>query len=437
MMVSLPYAPQNTYGTPNELKHLINTAHQKGLMVFLDVVYNHFGPAGNYLHLYAESFFTDHYKTPWGSAINVEASQPVRDFFVDNALFWLNEYNFDGLRFDAVHAISDSSDKHFLYELAETVRQQLPQDRHIHLVLENDKNQARYLAYDVHQKPTHFTAQWNDDIHHCFHTLLTGEEGGYYSDYSVNKLDRLGQCLAQGFNYQGEASHHRGGEARGEPSHHLPPQAFVAFIQNHDQIGNRAFGERLASLTSKEKLTLASTILLLSPQPPLLFMGEEWGTENPFLYFCDFDGELAHAVREGRRKEFESFPAFASPEARAKIPDPNAEDTFAASCLKWDELKESPHNARGTYTARMLELRKEYIWPLLKTRWIKNSFKTSEAGLLQVRWDFEEAYLILFANFSDHALEIDIAAQDTHMWGALGKSLPAWKTSWFVGPQHV
>ena len=392
----LPYAPDHTYGTPDELKQLINAAHQKGLMVFLDVVYNHFGPSGNYLHLYASSFFTDNYKTPWGSAINVEGSEQVRDYFIENALYWLNEYNFDGLRFDAVHAINDTSHTHFLTQLAKTVHARLTGDRHIHLIVENDKNESHYLEYNQAQKPRLFNAQWNDDVHHCMHTLLTGEDDGYYRDYQNQSLHCLGRALAEGFTYQGEASVHRNGEKRGEPSTHLPPQSFVAFLQNHDQVGNRAMGDRLVTLTSKEQLILASTILLLGPQVPLIFMGEEWQSTQPWLYFCDFDGELGDAVREGRRKEFATFPEFKHPAARSKIPDPNAEQTFYASRLDWGQLNDDGQKAHITFTAKMLELRQQHIWPLLKSRWIKNSYgATPQTGFLKIEWEFERATLIL------------------------------------------
>ncbi len=308
----LPFAPDSAYGTPEDLRRLIDEAHGLGLMVFLDVVYNHFGPEGNYLHLYAPRFFTEAHQTPWGAAIDFSVPQ-VREFFIANAVYWLREYRFDGLRLDAVHAIQDDGPVHILEELAQTVARVLPQDRHVHLVLENDANQARFLAREGAGNPKYYGAQWNDDIHHVYHVLGTGETQGYYADYADNVLDRLGRCLAQGFAYQGEPSPHREGEARGEPSAHLPPEAFVAFIQNHDQIGNRALGERLTRLAPEEKRTALTAMYLLSPQIPMLYMGEEWASEQPFPFFCDFQGDLAEAVREGRRKEFAAFPEFADP----------------------------------------------------------------------------------------------------------------------------
>ncbi|HEX2725573.1 MAG TPA: malto-oligosyltrehalose trehalohydrolase, partial [Beijerinckiaceae bacterium] len=273
----LPFAPDASYGTPDDLKALVDRAHALGLMIFIDVVYNHFGPAGNYLHSYAGSFFTERHQTPWGAGINFDgaASRPVRDFFIHNALYWLQEFHVDGLRFDAVHAILDDSEHHVLAEIAEHARAALP-GREVHLVLENDANQARFLRREPDGHPALYTAQWNDDLHHCWHTLLTGEDDGYYVDYADEPVRRLGRCLAEGFAYQGEPSAHRNGEARGEPSAHLPPAAFVSFLQNHDQIGNRALGERISHLAPPERLALARAGVLLAPHVPMLYMGEEW-----------------------------------------------------------------------------------------------------------------------------------------------------------------
>ncbi len=314
----LPYAPQSSYGTPEQLKHLIDCAHGHGLMVILDVVYNHFGPDGNYLGRYAKGFFRHDQKTPWGDAIDFRRPQ-VRDFFIDNALMWLLEYRFDGLRFDAVHAIEDPD---FLKQMAARIRQQVDPSRHVWLTLENELNQAHLLeeGYD---------AQWNDDGHNALHVLLTGETEAYYGDFAENPTAKLARCLSEGFIYQGERNRH--GEPRGEPSAHLPPNAFVLFLQNHDQIGNRAFGERLSSLCSTEALRAATTLLLLSPMVPLLFMGDEGAAREPFLFFTSHHGELAEAVREGRRGEFAAFAAFTDAQQRARIPDPNAASTFDAS----------------------------------------------------------------------------------------------------------
>ena len=316
----LPYAPDSAYGRPEELKTLIDAAHGLGLMVFLDVVYNHFGPDGNYLHRYARSFFREGTHTPWGPAIDFERSE-VSDFFIDNAVYWINEYRLDGLRFDAVHAIDNHT---WLRELSDHIRAKVQHGRHVHLVLENEHNSASLLD-------THFDAQWNDDAHNTLHVLLTGETEGYYYAYKDQPIQRLARVLSEGFAYQGDPSPIHDGAPRGEASQHLSPTSFVMFLQNHDQIGNRAFGERLRKLTSDDALRAATGLLLLSPHIPMLFMDEEYGSTQPFLFFTDYTGELADAVREGRRREFARFSAFSDEKRRAQIPDPNDVQTFAAS----------------------------------------------------------------------------------------------------------
>ncbi|MBJ7265030.1 MAG: malto-oligosyltrehalose trehalohydrolase, partial [Burkholderiaceae bacterium] len=260
----LPYAPDTAYGTPDELRHLIDTAHGLDMMVFLDVVYNHFGPDGNYLNAYAADFFDPKKQTPWGPAIDFSQSA-VRRYFAENALYWLSEYRFDGLRLDAVHAISDPG---WLPEMAAYVRANVAPDRHVHLVLENEDNIASHLTRG-------FDAQWNDDAHHVLHYLLTGETRAYYADFSKHASQRLARSLSEGFVYQGDPSSLRGGALRGESSAHLPPSAFVLFLQNHDQVGNRAFGERLLKLVANrpDALRAAVALQLLAPHIPLLFMG--------------------------------------------------------------------------------------------------------------------------------------------------------------------
>ncbi|PWC39204.1 malto-oligosyltrehalose trehalohydrolase [Azospirillum sp. TSO35-2] len=362
----LPYAPDSAYGRPEDLKTLVQEAHARGLMVFLDVVYNHFGPEGNYLHAFADRFFTDRHKTPWGAAINVdgEASGPVRDFFIHNALYWLEEYHLDGLRFDAVHAIIDDSAHHVLEELAERVHSHFQNQRHVHLVLENDANQARFLARHREGDPRWHTAQWNDDLHHCLHAAATGEDGGYYVDYAHDP-EKLGRALAEGLAFQGDPSAYRDGERRGEPSAHLPPTAFVTFLQNHDQIGNRAMGERIAQIAKPGAVRAATILYLLGPGIPMLFMGEEWASAKPFPFFCDFGEELAEAVRKGRAEEFAKFPEFQNPEARARIPDPTAPETAASATLDWDARDQPEHAGWLDWYRRALALRRAEIVPRL------------------------------------------------------------------------
>ncbi len=367
----LPFAPCASYGLPDDLKRLIDEAHGLGMMVFLDVVYNHFGPDGNYLHLYADAFFDAGRDTPWGPAIDF-SRRPVREFFIQNALYWLEEFRFDGLRLDAVHAIHDHSAEHFLWELCRRVDDRFQGRRHVHLVLENADNEAHYLN-PVKGKgggataggTLGYTAQWNDDIHHAFHVALTGEAEGYYGDYADHPTALLVRCLAQGFGYQGEYSAFQG-SPRGTPSGYLPPSAFVTFLQNHDQIGNRAMGERIVHLAEPEAVWAAMAIVLLAPMPPLLFMGDEWGAEEPFLFFCDFHDGLADAVREGRRGEFASFSAFSDPSVRERIPDPNDPKTFARSVLDWSRRSEEGHKERLDLVRRLLTLRHGHITPRLE-----------------------------------------------------------------------
>jgi maltooligosyltrehalose trehalohydrolase len=342
----LPYAPDTTYGSPDDLKELIDAAHGLGMMMFLDVVYNHFGPDGNYLHAYAPQFFRDDVNTPWGPAIDFRRPE-VRDYFTGNVLMWLNDYRFDGLRFDAVHAIQEQD---WITEMAAAVRATVPPDRHVHLVLEHH-NAASLIRNAV-------DAQWNDDGHNVLHVLLTDEDGGYYADYAADPAAKLARVLAEGWVYQGERSAYLNAP-RGEPGADLPPYAHVLFLQNHDQIGNRALGERLTTLTSPAALEAAIVLQMLCPQIPLLFMGEETASTTPFLFFTDHHAELADAVREGRRQEFAGFAAFADPEKRERIPDPNAVETFTVS------LPQPGSPERFAFYRELIALRMEEIVPRL------------------------------------------------------------------------
>ncbi len=399
----LPFAPDAAYGTPDELKALIAAAHARGLMVLLDVVYNHFGPEGNYLHVYAQDFFNPRHQTPWGAAVNFdgERARTVRDFFVHNALYWIEEFHFDGLRLDAVHAIADDSRPDIVEEIAATVRAGPGRDRHVHIVLENDHNQARYLRRDGAQCPALATAQWNDDIHHALHVLAVGETDGYYADYAERPLHQLGRCLAEGFAYQGDPSPYRGGQLRGEPSAHLPATAFVVFTQTHDQVGNRAFGERIAALADPPVLRAAIACTLLSPAPPMLFMGEEFAASSPFLFFCDFGPDLAAAVTRGRREEFGRFARFRDPAVQASIPDPNAPATFARSKLDWTERDRGTHREWLEFYRRCLRVRRERIVPHLAGMAPGGDFQADDDGLLAVRWRLAGGMdLQLVANFA-------------------------------------
>jgi malto-oligosyltrehalose trehalohydrolase len=330
------------------LKALVDVAHGLGLMVFLDVVYNHFGPEGSFLPHYAPHFFQASVPTAWGPAIDFRRPQ-VRRFFTENALYWLDEFRFDGLRFDAVHAITHPD---WLDETATEIRARLQPSRFVHLVLENDENVAS------HMRDGFFDAQWNDDAHHVLHVLLTGETSGYYAAYADKTAERLARCLSEGFVYQGEPIATREGKPRGSPSGDLPPSAFVLFLQNHDQIGNRAFGERLTRLADRSALEAAIALQLLCPQAPLIFMGEEEASRSPFLFFAQHGEEVAQAVREGRKKEFEDIAS-----AVGELPDPNDRTTFERSIPCGDP---DLATARSTLYRMLLALRREHISPALK-----------------------------------------------------------------------
>jgi maltooligosyltrehalose trehalohydrolase len=376
----LPYAPDAAYGTPDELKSLIDTAHGLGLQVFLDVVYNHFGPDGNYLSLYAASFFRADKHTPWGNAIDFRRPQ-VQDFFIGNALYWLQTYRFDGLRFDAVHAIEDSQ---FLLQMAAKIRTALP-DRHIHLVLENENNDSALLG------GAKYDAQWADDFHHCAHVLLTRESEGYYEDFQ-HPAQQLARCLAEGFAYQGEISPHLK-HPRGTPSAKLAPTCFVICLQNHDQIGNRALGERLRTLAHPDALRAAIALLLFTPQIPMLFMGEEFGETRPFLFFTDHHDELRKMVTEGRRKEFAHFAAFSDPATRDNIPDPNAWETFEAS------IPQVTENAWTELYKTCLAIRHQHIIPRMSGAVSLGTVALS-AHAVRAAWRMSDgAVLTLAANF--------------------------------------
>jgi maltooligosyltrehalose trehalohydrolase len=427
----LLYAPQPDYGRPDDLKHFVQAAHERGLMVLIDVVYNHFGPEGNYLHRYAEDFFTSAHHTPWGSAINF-AHPIVRQFFIQNALYWLNEYRFDGLRVDAVHAMFDQDDTHFIDELVDSVQRGPGTERHVHVVLENHHNEARRLG----RKGCSMVAQWNDDFHHSMHILLTGESDGYYRNYADRPLEHLGRVLAEGFAYQGEV-YQTDGHARGEPSAALSPTAFVSFIQNHDQIGNRAFGERLTRLAPPERLRAGLAVLLLAPQIPMLFMGEEYGAVQPFLYFCDYQGDLAKAISEGRRNEFASFGAFTDERRREQIPDPNAEQTYLASQLDAEDQAEAPHRAWLAYTQELLTTRAEKLVPLIPEIIPAAARYEVRDSVLTVSWPVSRGrVLVMQANFGDPSNPVPRAGElwySTAGAAARGDALGPWEVRLSLG----
>jgi maltooligosyltrehalose trehalohydrolase len=346
-----PFAVQNSYGGPDGLKRLVNECHKKGLAIILDVVYNHLGPEGNYLWDFGP-YFTDKYKTPWGMAVNFDNaySNEVRNFFIENALHWFRNYHIDALRLDAIHGISDLSARPFLQELAERVEElSLKEGRKFYLIAESDLNDSRVIrprelgGYNI-------DAQWCDDFHHSLHTLLTGENQGYYMDFG--KIEHLVKSLREGYVYSGQYSEYRK-RSHGNSSKDRPAAQFIVFSQNHDQVGNRMFGERLSRLVSFESLKLTAGAVLLSPYIPLLFMGEEYGEDTPFLYFVSHsDPDLVEAVRKGRKEEFRAF------KWGGESSDPQGMETFVRSKIKWGKRYEGKHKILLDFYKCLIKLRR-------------------------------------------------------------------------------
>lgn len=398
---ALLFAPEASYGTPDELKHLIDCAHELGIMVFIDVVYNHFGPDGNYLGCYASPFFRPDVHTPWGAAIDFRRPE-VREFFLENALMWVLDYRVDGLRFDAVHAIDDNA---FLVEMANHIRASVPTDRHLHLMLENEHNSASLLTQG-------FTAQWNDDGHNILHHLLTDEAEGYYADFVEQPTAKLARCLSAGFIFQGEAT--RSGKRRGEPSAHLSPTAFILFLQNHDQVGNRAFGERLHQLAHPQALEAATLLLLLCPMVPLLFMGEEWAADQPFLYFTDHNETLAEAVYQGRRNEFAAFSPF-NQGRQDEIPPPNAEATFEQSRLDFSACLLPEHRERLALYRELIDLRRREIVPRLPGASALGATILADKAI-SARWRLnDQRELRIDINLGEEEVMIDLPPSDARI----------------------
>jgi maltooligosyltrehalose trehalohydrolase len=424
------YAPDSAYGRPEDLKTLIDEAHLRGLMVFLDVVYNHFGPEGNYLGRYAPNFFTEAH-TPWGSAIDYRVPQ-VRAFAIGNALGWLRDYRFDGLRLDAVNTIVEAGEIPILHDLSAAVGKLAAESgRHIHLVLENGDNRASLL--DPAQEPARgkYRGQWNDDYHHVWHVMLTGEARGYYGDYQRSPRGDLARALSSGFVYQGEAAAFWGGKLRGEPSGALPPSAFVNFLQNHDQIGNRALGDRLESIADPRAIEAALAVTLLAPMTPMLFMGEEWGSKAPFPFFCDFKGELANAVRKGRRREYD----WAYARYGDEVPDPLDLATFQSAVLDWQTRETPAGEKRLALVQRLLAIRHQEIVPRLAGAAFGDA-RAGDDGLLTASWRMGDgAPLRLTANLSANEIpHTSNHATGTPIWGGEpGGLLPPWSVFWRIG----
>jgi maltooligosyltrehalose trehalohydrolase len=357
-----PFAPARCYGKPDDLRRLVDRAHGLGLAVILDVVYNHFGPDGAYQGAFSPHYFTTRHTTPWGQAINLDGlhRERVREYFMENACHWVREYHFDGLRLDATHALLDDSPRHFLAELAARVKAAAP-ERHVLLIAEDHGNVA-HMVRPPGEGGWGLDAEYSDDLHHQVRRALAGDSEGYYGDFTGSAPD-LAETIRDGWFFKGQHSAHRGGP-RGTDPGGIPPPRFLVFLQNHDQIGNRARGERLHHEIDLAAYRAATVLLLSAPETPLLFMGQEWAASAPFLYFTNHDPELGRLVTEGRRREFKGFRAFSDPAARERIPDPQAVETFRRSRLDWAEREREPHASVWRLYQALLALRRED--PLLR-----------------------------------------------------------------------
>ena len=347
------YAPTRAYGEPDDLRSLVDAAHARGISVILDAVYNHLGPDGAYLGAYTKNYFNPKHKTPWGDALNFDGPMngPVREYFLGNPIYWMEEFHVDGFRLDAIHAIVDDTEHHVLCDITAAIH-----ERGGFVFAEDDRN-AAFLATPQRDGGTGLDGLWADDFHHEVRVALTGEQESYLKDFTGSAED-LAETLANGWFYRGQPSRNQG-KSRGTSCDQLPPHAFCYCISNHDQVGNRAFGERLSVSCSREGYRAASALLCLVPYTPLIFQGQEWAASTPFLYFTDHNEELGRLVTEGRRKEFAGFAAFAHGESTKKIPDPQAETTFNASKLKWDEATGGVHASTRALYKEALRLRRE------------------------------------------------------------------------------
>jgi maltooligosyltrehalose trehalohydrolase len=348
------FAPARCYGTPEDLRRLVDGAHQHGLAVFLDVVYNHFGPDGAYANAFSPYYFTERHRSPWGDGVNLDGphSAEVRNFFMANALQWIREFHVDGLRLDATHAMQDEGPRHFLEEFTTTVRAQANRD--VLFVAEDHRNLAR-LVQPADAGGWGLDGVWADDVHHQVRVHVAHDSESYYEDFT-GRMEDLAATIRQGWFFTGQRSKHMK-QARGTDPASLAPRQFVVCIQNHDQIGNRAEGQRLSHDVDLPTYRAASALLLSLPETPLLFMGQEWAATSPFLFFTDHSEELGRKVTEGRREEFASFASFADPALRARIPDPQARATFERSRVDWRELDTREHASTLRLYQRLLGLR--------------------------------------------------------------------------------
>jgi len=402
-----PYAPESAYGGPEAFRRFVDSAHARGLAVILDVVYNHLGPEGNYLHpVTGGRYFTDRHCTPWGDAIDY-ANPAVRELAIQNAIHWAREYHLDGLRLDATHAIIDDSPVHLLREMRERVRAALPADRHFVLIAEDERNDRRVVT--PAPEGLGLDGVWADDLHHQLRRHTAGDHEGYFRDYT-GSIEDIVRTLRRGWFYEGQPSLNHGA-SRGTEADGLSPAAFVHCIQNHDQVGNRPFGDRLTETVSLPAYRAVSALLLLSPYTPLLWMGQEWAASTPFQYFTDHPPELGRRVTEGRRREFGTFSAFADPAVRERIPDPQAPETFARSRLRWEERARMPHAGILALYRELLRLRRAH--PALRRRG-RDDFAVAGLGehALALRRVGKEGRALLLVVSFDGPLSVDLARRE-------------------------
>ncbi len=427
----LLYAPDSAYGHPEDLKAFVEAAHARGIMVLLDVVYNHFGPEGNYLPRYFPQIASSEHKTAWGAALNFdgECSWEVRELVIQNALYWIHEYNMDGLRLDATHAMIDHGPRHILDELASRV-QESAAGRHIHLILENENNIARRLTRSREGMCDCYSAQWNHDIDHLLGAGFMGTQDDRKTD-DKGETDRLGKALSEGFVIAAQENHEEY-----EAGCHVPPNAFVSFLQSHDLVGNRIFGERVTSLLAPEVVRALVAVALPLPQTPMLFMGEEWAASSPFPYFCDFHGDLSKAVQKGRCEQISKLPGVSAEDLK-NAPDPQAESTFRSAQLHWEELAEPEHAAWLELYTRLLRLRRERITPLLKNLSGRcGSYRVLGPGALQIDWTLAgNSRLQLQANLWHEPAQGFPAPQGEILWiegtvPAGAEQLGPWTVRW-------
>ena len=406
------FAPDASYGRPEDMKAFVNAAHEKGISVLLDVIYNHFGPKGNHLGAYTP-LTKSNVQTPWGEALNFDGDDAamIRELIFANARYWLTEYHLDGLRLDAAHEIYDDGPRHLLLELAEQARA-ATDGRQVHLVQENSLNQVNWLKRRETGAPWLYDAQWSDDIHHAIHAAMTGDPGAYYVDF-LGRTDLVGRALAEGAGWQGEYMAHEQ-KHKGEPSAFLPATAFVAFMQNHDQVGNRPWGDRISAQLPQDALRMWSTILLLSPQIPLLFMGEEWAAETPFLFFSDIGEDLAETIRDSRREELKNYPDA----QRDNLPDPMSEDSFRRSKLDWSEPGSATHAAMLDHYRKLIALRKEAIIPRLAgMAGYAGRYDILGDKVVSVQWVLGDGSVLkLLANLGPEPVDNVTIWEEGHLW---------------------